>query len=155
MKLRKFAFIAIAALLAAAAGVYYWRATGSGGDARREVLELVARVAQGIEQKRTSQVLDCVSQDYRDESGNDRRELTRLAVAAFREREPFDLVVDVADLVISGDQATLTADVEFAVGQPVSAGSSTRLQVTAKLQRERSGWKLVGAEGWEGASEQF
>lgn len=155
MKLRKFAFIAIAALLAAGAGVYYWRLTDSGRDARQEILELVAAVTQGIEQKRTSQVLDYVSKDYRDQSGNDRRELTRLAVAAFRQREPLDLVVNVTDAVINGDQATLTADVEFAVGQPVSAGSSTRLQVTARLRRERGGWKILTAEGWEGASEQF
>jgi len=147
--------IIIVTALVAGLVAWHFLTPSASKDDRQQILEIVARVEQAIEEKKVSQALDHVSQDYYDESGNDRRSLQRLAIAAFREAEAFELVVQVTDLQIDGDQATLIADVDFAVGQPVAAGSSTRLQVAAELRREPGGWKVTKAGGWQGASEQF
>ncbi len=155
MKLRATKFVVLALLVIAGAAVHRFVLRGPTKDDRQQILELVASVEQAVEEKKGSQILDHVSRDYHDDAGNDQRQLSRLVIAAFREPAPFDLVVELTDLQISGDQATLRADVEFAVGGPVGAGSSTRLEVTAKLRRELGAWKVIEARGWEGASEQF
>ncbi len=155
MTLKRASFALLLVAVGVAVGVYYWQRAGGGKDDRQQIIELVANVERGVEEKSISRVMDYVSQDYQDETGNDRRTLQQLAMAAFRDTQPFDVVVQLTDLEIHGGEATLTADVEFSAGQPVGIGESTRLTVTAKLRRERGGWKVVEAEGWEGAGEEF
>jgi len=138
-----------------AGGLYYSQRMGGGKNDRQQIIELVADVERAVEEKKTSGLMHHVSQDYQDETGNDRRALQRLVMAAFRDNQPFEVVVQLSDLEIHGDEATLTADVEFSVGQPVGIGESTRLRVTASLRREGGGWKVLKAEGWEEASEQL
>jgi hypothetical protein len=155
VKLRKWIPTVIVLVVAAGAGLYYWRSTGGDKDDRQQVLELVASVEKAIEEKKLSSLMDRVSQDYQDKSGNDRRALQQLTVAAFRDSKPFDVLVQLNDLQITGNEATVRAEVEFSVGQPVGMGDSTRLTVAAKLRREAGGWKVYEAEGWEEAAQEF
>ena len=155
MKLRQWIPTVVVLAAAAGGGYYYWRSTGGGKDDRQRILELVAGVERAVEEKRLSSVMDCVSQDYQDKSGNDRRALQQLMVAAFRDSQPFDVLVQVSDLQINGNEATVRAEVEFSVGQPVGMGGSTRLTVAGKLRREAGGWRVYEAEGWEGAAQEF
>lgn len=124
-------------------------------DERTEVLRLIAEAERAIEQKRPSDLMALISDDYSDDYGNDRRTVQRLVLAGARQQAEIDLTVQVTDITVNGDTATFTAEVDYSLGRPVSPDSATHLTVRGWLRREGRRWRVVRAEGWQAAENSY
>ncbi len=122
---------------------------------RQQVLRLIADVERAVEQKRVSDLMRYVSKDYHDSHGYDRRMVQRLAIAGARDPQPIDLSVEVTDITVKGDTATFTAEVDYSLVGFAAPGRSTHLTVRGELRRERGGWKVISADGWQGAESAY
>ncbi len=144
--------VALVGLLAIASGVAVWQLSlrPPAGDDRRQIILMVAKLEQAIEQRRTSTVMRYISRDYHDGYGFDRRMIQRLVLQAARQAQPIDLVVQLGSISLEGDLATVHVEADYAVGAPVGAGESTHVSGELLLRRERGGWKVLRSDGWQG-----
>jgi len=121
----------------------------------QQIVRLIADVQRAVEQRKTSDVMRYVSDDYHDRRGLDRLDVQRLVIAGARNRATMDLSVQVTSIEVQGDSATFTAEVDYSVGGPAMPGRSNHLTVSAELRRERGGWKVISAEGWQDAESAY
>ena len=135
-----------------AAGLWYYFARGPRLDDREQIIQMVVDVEQAVETKRTSTILDYFSEDYKDSMGYDRRALQRLLFAGFRQAGYVDVVAQLGEISIQGDTATVHVETDYAFGQAGGGDGSAHVALDVTLQRERSGWKIVNAEGWHTAA---
>lgn len=146
--------VALTSIVLIVTAVYFLGLRPAPVDDRTQVLRLVADAERAVEQKRPSDLMALISNDYADDQGNDRRAVQRLVIAGTRQQGDLDLSVQVTDITVEGDRATFTAQVEYAVGGPLT-GEGTRLTVRGWLQREGRRWKVIKAEGWQGAENAY
>lgn len=119
---------------------------------RQQVLRIIADAQRAVEQKRVSELMRHISEDYEDGHGFNRRMIQRLALSAARSREAINLSVEVPHVEVVGDRATFVAEVSYAMGdQPVGRRDARRLTVTGELRRERGTWRIISADGWQSA----
>jgi len=142
---------AITALVIAIVGgaVYYFafhRPPRQGSD-REQILRMIVDVERAVEQGRVSGVMEHISEAYEDSHGLNRRMVQRLVTAGARDQQRADLSVQVPDVEVTGDEATFAAEVDYSV----SGGEMIHMTVTATLARENGRWKVISAEGWQGA----
>jgi len=142
-------------LVLIAAAVYWFVLRPAPVDDRTQVLRLIADAERAVEQKRPSDLMALISDNYSDEQGNDRRAVQRLVIAGTRQQGNIELSVQVADIDLQGDTATFTAEVDYSYGGPVSPEGATHLTVRGWLQREGRRWKVIKAEGWQGAENAY
>ena len=116
-----------------------------------QILRLNADVERAVEQRRPSEIMGCISQDYEDPSGNTYRALQRLLIGAGRAQGTLELSVQAPELEVAGDTATFAAEVDLASAGQISSEAMTHLTVTGQLRKERGRWKVVSATGWQGA----
>ncbi|MGD9498087.1 MAG: hypothetical protein AB7Y46_17430 [Armatimonadota bacterium] len=140
---------------AAAFAAYWYLTRPEPGTPRQQILRLIAEVERAIEQRRVSDVMKFVSEDYQDSRGYTRRDVQRLVVAGLRSRNVLDLSVQVTQISVRGDQASFMAEVDYCVGQPVSAGRAAHLTVQGHLRREGRHWRIVRGEGWQEAESAY
>ncbi len=142
--------IAIGAALIAV-GAWYFLTKGPRVDDRTQIIEMVVEVEQAVEARRTSTVLSHFSEDYRDTMGYDRRALQRFLSAGLRDGGHIDVVTQLGEIDVQGDTATVHVEVDYAFGQSAGGDGSAHMSVDVTLQRERGGWKIVRADGWQGS----
>ncbi len=147
-------WIVIAVLLGGAAAWYMTTRPEPLSD-EQQVLRLISDVQRAVEQRKTSDVMRHISEDYHDSCGLDRRGLQRLVMAAGRDRSTIDLSVQVTSIDVQGDSATFTAEVNYSIGGAAMPGRSNHLTVRGELRRERGGWQVISAEGWQDAESSY
>lgn len=145
----------LAGLALIAIAVYLLALRPAPVDDRTQVLRLIADAERAIEQKRPSDLMALISNDYSDDRGNDRRSVQRLVIAGARQRGNIDLSVQVTDITVKGDTATFTAEVDYAYDGPVGADATSHLTVRGRLRREGRRWRVVKAEGWQDAESAY
>lgn len=147
--------VALTSIVLIVTAVYFLGLRPAPVDDRTQVLRLVADAERAVEQKRPSDLMALISNDYSDDQGNDRRSVQRLVIAGTRQQGNIDLSVQVTDIDVQGDTATFTAEVDYSFGGPVRPDGATHLTVRGWLQREGRRWKVIKAEGWQGAENAF
>ncbi len=118
---------------------------------RQQILQLIADVERAVEQQRVSALMAHISEDYEDSHGYNRRTVQRLVVAAARDARTMDLSVQCPEISVQGDTASFVAEVDYSLDSTVERGSTTHLTVRGWLRREGRRWRVVRAEGWQGA----
>lgn len=152
MRSRLIAALAGLALLGGGVAVWHFMLRPTAVDDRRQILLMVAELEQAVEQRRTSTIMRHISEDYQDGHGFDRRLVQRLVLEAARQPNPIDVVVQLGEITIEGDQAGAHVEVDYSLGAPVGAGESTHLSADVVFRRERGGWRVLRADGWQGAA---
>lgn len=139
----------IAVLLLVGGGVLYWLTKPRPTD-QEKIYRVVEDARVAVEQKNASGLLDLISKDYRDASGNDRQNLATMSYGGLRGAEQYSVTPEITSLKIEGDVATAQIKARFQINgaQP---GEPIELKVTAKLRREGSHWRVISASGWEAA----
>lgn len=146
---------ALTGLALIATAVYLLAPRPAPVDDRTQVLRLIADAERAIEQKRPSDLMALISNDYSDDRGNDHRSVQRLVIAGARQRGNIDLSVQVTDITVKGDTAIFTAEVDYSYGGPVGADDTSHLTVHGWLRREGRRWRVVKAEGWQDAESAY
>jgi len=155
MPRRAVPWIIVAVVITGGAALYLLLSRPEPVDDRQQILRLIADVERAVESKRVSDLMRHISADYEDSRGYNRRMVQRLVTAGARDRAVMDLSVQVTDITVEGDTARFVAEVDYAVGRPAMPGASVHLTVSGELRRERSGWKVVGTDGRQGAEAAF
>jgi len=148
-------WVVVVVLLGGAGAAWFLNTRPAPLSDEQQVLRLIADVQRAVEQRKTSDVMGYVSEDYHDSRGLDRRGVQRLVMAAARDRSTMDLSVQVTSIEVHGDSATFTAEVDYSVGGTAMPGASDHLTVRGELRRERGGWKVISAEGWQDAERSY
>ncbi len=151
MMLRRLVPWVFVVVVIGAGGAWYLLTRPEPLSDEQQILRLIADVQRAVEQRKTSDVMRYVSEDYHDTRGLDRRAVQRLVMAGARDRSTMDLSVQVTSVEVQGDSATFAAEVDYSVGGPAMPGQSNHLTVRGELRRERGGWKVASAEGWQDA----
>lgn len=148
---------AIIGILLIVGGLALWHFVlrGPGLDDRQQIIRLIADVEQAVEQGKTSSVMRCISDDYNDAHGFDRRMIHRLVVGGLHQSGPIDVVVQLGEIVVEGDRATVHIELDYSLGRPLGMGEDFHASVDVTLQREGGNWKVVRSDGWQGAALQM
>lgn len=141
------------AIVAVIVGIaIYWLTRPTVSD-RQQILDMFLATQDAVERKSVSGVMRHISEDY-DDGTYTKRALTRLAVSAFREGEPFNVLTVVRALQIKGNQAVAEVEVKFWVGRgPPEHVQHLTLHVAA--EKKRGKWQVTRARGWQQAQEAF
>ncbi len=138
----------IIAAIAGAAYYFYFYLPPRRGTDEEQVLRLIVEVEKAVEQGSVSGVMEHISEDYSDAHGLTYRMVQRLVVMGARDSRGVILSVQVPEVQVSGETASFVAEVDYGFqGQT----EPVHLTVSADLVREGGRWKVISAEGWQGA----
>jgi len=138
----------IIAAIAGAAYYFYFYLPPRRGTDEEQVLRLIVEVEKAVEQGSVSGVMEQISEDYSDAHGLTYRMVQRLVVMGARDSRGVILSVQVPEVQATGDTASFVAEVDYGFqGQ----SEPVHLTVSADLVREGGRWKVISAEGWQGA----
>jgi GNAT superfamily N-acetyltransferase len=147
--IRRPLLLALAALLAAAAGV--WLATRPAPPSDEAlILALVDEAARAAEARRPAEAVAGVSEAFQGQ-GLGRRELQQLVAANALRGTWVAVKVVGARAEVDGDAATARLALVLSRGGPGTAvadllpSQASAWRVTARLRREPAGWRVVGA----------
>ena len=132
--------IALAIVIAAA---FVWWLFHPRPSDEKLILDLVAKAEQGIETKNTSEIMDCVAKDYRDDSGLSRLDIFRLAMHWQRSSEQVEITINEYDLDVARPLATGRFQVELTFSQGGGVELPQRLNLEVDFQQQRRGWRKV------------
>ncbi len=138
-----------------ASGVWFSLMRRPRPDDREKIIKMVVDFERAVEARKTSAVMAYISQDYEDASGYDRRAVQRLMLAAFQGGNPIDVVSQVGEVSIEGDLARVHVEADYSFGHRMETGASAHMAVDVTLQRERGGWKIIRADGWQGVGSEL
>ena len=94
-----------------------------------------------------------ISDNY-DDGAYTKRDLTRLAIAAFRGSGPINVVPQVRSLDIHGGQATATVEVDF-WADSTAREDAQHLVLQIELGKSSGKWQVIKAQGWHQAQDAF
>lgn len=115
-----------------------------------QITNMIIEIKRAVETKNAGDVLKYIATDYNDGSYT-RREITQLVVAGFRGPEEFRVDVSRPTIRVDGNEAEAQASARFTTGAARDGSGSMDLQVVARMKKQRGGWKVVSATGWEPA----
>jgi len=136
-------------VLLAGGAAGWWKLRPRPSD-KEQIERVITEVEAAIEQKSPRQVMTHVSHDYHDSTGTTYREARLLSLRLLR--IPEQIRVDILDYqgpVIADDLAKLRLMVQvnaLSAGPSVAEASG---EIRLLLRRERKGWKVISAEGWQ------
>lgn len=112
-----------------------------------ELREWVARGEVAAEAKDRGQLLDMISADYADGRGNDHEHIGDLLRAWFFRQSSIALLVDIDEIIVSGDTAAL---IRLSVGMAGTNNDAFGIRADAydfefELQKPDEDWLLIGA----------
>jgi hypothetical protein len=125
------------------------------GDDYEQIRSVLTEVENSVRAKSVRGCLKYVSDDYRDEYGNDRHELWRLALEGLRQPEPISLVVNVRGIKLEPRTAEADLLVDFETQTPSGTRGVRDVPVMVRFRREGRQWKIIYASGYERAGEAF
>ncbi len=103
------------------------------------ILDLVARVEQGVEAKDVQEIMGCIARDYHDPYGLTRADIYKLAMHYQRTSDQADIVINGYQLDITPPTATGHFDVELSLSQGGPPEPPQRLKLTVEFRKERQG----------------
>ena len=142
----------LGALVIAAIAVAIWWLCQPRLSHRKQIEELVVQIERGIETKNLRQVMAGISEDYNDPLNQTKRDVYRVGAGAFRNQGDFEVTINRFFLDVDGKQAH--ADIDADVRVITSQGTATSIfsgTVAVDFRRERKGWKVISAQGWQEA----
>ena len=125
--------------------------SGPEGSPEEELREWVARGEAAAERKDRGELLDMISEDYADARGNDHQRIGDLLRAWFFRQRSIALLVNIDDILVSGDTAAL---MKLSVGMAGTNNSTFGIRADAykfefELQKPDEEWLLIGARWGE------
>lgn len=151
MRVRRLRRWLAAALIAlAGAGVAWWFLRPRPSDAEL-IAELVLKAERAIESKSTSEIMECVAEDYRDDSGLTRADIFRLAYRWQRTSGTVDVTVQDWELDVDSPRATGRFDVLLYFEEGGHAAPPLRLSPVVEFEKERHWlhreWRVQSVSG--------
>jgi hypothetical protein len=142
--------LAVALVLGALLRYHFSRPTLTDSE---QLYRLVSQAQEAAEARNATGLTRLISDDYRDRQGFDKHQLTGMIVGWMRESQPFTVVAGVVGAPkIQGDRAEMQLKVRYSTGDP-KGGPGDEFGMRVQLVKQRRGWKIVDAEGWEGEQE--
>jgi hypothetical protein len=132
----------LAVLLIAATVAAWWLLHPRPSD-EELILDLVAKAEHGLETKDKDEIMECVAEDYRDESGLSRVDIFRLALHWERSSEQVEVAIDEYELHIESPTATGRFLVQLEFQQAGRYEPPLRLPLGVTFERQRRGWRKV------------
>jgi hypothetical protein len=143
----------VAGALALVAVWALWTLLRRGGPETDEarIGALVTELAEQATKKDVGEMIDHVSDAYRDADGLDRQELKRYLAAMLFRADWTEVVITSRSVNVEGPRATAELSAVLARGRSASGDVDPGLSVgahriTLKLEREGAEWKIVSAE---------
>ena len=118
------------------------------GSPEEELRAWVDRGEAAAEAKDRGALLDMISPDYADARGNDRSEIGDILRVYFFRQNSIGLLVDINDIVVSGDTAAM---IDLTVGMAgTTTNSALGIRADAykfefELEKPEDEWHLIGA----------
>jgi len=131
-------------------GAGVWWASRPRLSDEEQITNMIIEIKRAVETKDAGDVLKYIATDYKDGSYT-RREITQFVVAGFRGPESFRVDVARPTIRVAGNEAEAQVSARFTAGAAKDGSGSMNLQVVARLKKERGGWKVLSATGWEPA----
>ena len=157
MRSRTLVIIAVIVLGAGGYGVY--RLTRPALDDKTQIRNLVLTAARSLEQQRVKSFMAVVADDYSDGTYT-KRDIENLVRGAVLQTGEIRIVTKMPSLEIQGTTARATVQAEVVVGRGRPGPGSTEIAqgnytVEMALRKDRHGWQVTSARGWESAQAQF
>ena len=140
--LRIFALIVLVAVVVAVVKSYFFRAPPS---PEQQIMLSIARAEESAALGSVAGVMKAVSNDYADTAGNDKRDLSRLAVQALR-GQPWQLSTELKSLSVDGDTAEV--DLKLAMWHEDTTWYRLDYDITLIWRREGRTWRVMSSSGW-------
>ena len=137
---RQLRIIVPAAVILIGALVWLWYPHPSDQEL---ILAVLQRAEHGIETKDTSELLSCISPDYRDPEGLTRTDVLRLAIQWARQAEQAEVTLQDRRIGVQPPAATADLEVALTLSGQGRAGSPANMHLRAAFQKERRGWRSV------------
>jgi len=132
--------------LALAGAVGWWLLQPRPSD-RERLEELVARAEHGFENRSVGEIMSCVAQDYRDDSGLTRAEVLYLARRLALEARKVEVTINSADIQVAGEKAVGRFDAEVVVSEGGEA-IPWPMRLEVQFRKERRGWSGLWRKEW-------
>jgi len=138
---------ALVVLLVAISLVYYLQRPELSDE--EQIQRLFLEAERAVEAKDASDIMRLIADDY-DDGTFVKRDLTRLAIRAFRTSDEIDVVPYLRLLQVQGQEAHAELDVDLLVDS-----DTQRLKLAVDLKKTGRGWQVIRASGWEVAGSEF
>lgn len=138
-------------VIVAAAGVVlaWWLTRPRLSDAEQIGL-VVDQIKAGLEKKSPREVLTHISADYHDSEGINYARAKFLASRLLREPEQIEInILNYTGPVIAQDLAELKLTVNASALSSGARVAQVSGEVKLTFRKERKGWKVLDAEGWQ------
>lgn len=109
---------------------------------------------EAVNNRQAGRLLSFVSEKYEDSLGNNKRSLTRLVVSALRSTEQYAVMVEIRQLDLRDESATVSLDVRLWMGEGLSTRTS-EFPLNLSLAREGRHWRIIRAEGYLTAQDTY
>ncbi|MBM3497647.1 MAG: hypothetical protein FJX74_03145 [Armatimonadetes bacterium] len=96
-----------------------------------------------------------ISEEYKDSTVENKRELTRLVQSGLYERGEFHCELQVGEPELQGRTARVDVNVDFRIEREGRASTVKPFAVRTEWAKERSGWRVIRAEGYMEAEPAF
>lgn len=136
--------------------VGYFAAHGDQGTDEAQILSMIERTRQAVQDKNLSDAMSHVSADYRDGMGINYDRLRMVGVEAFRSASEINLKVYSPKVKLHGENADVDTQVSITVGGPGGINLYPARAVTLKLRKEPTRrfmffhvqeWKIISTDG--------
>jgi hypothetical protein len=143
-------WLAACVLVAAAAAVAWWLLRPGPSD-EELIARLVVKAETAVESKSTSDIMDCVAEDYRDDAGLTRADIFRLAFRWERTGGTVDVAVEDYELEVNSPRATGRFDVRLFFEEQGQSAPPLRLSLVVEFEKERHRlhreWRVQSVSG--------
>ncbi len=136
------ALLVLLAVIAVIVKLYFFRAPLS---PQQQITMAIVRAEEAAELGSVAGVMEVVSNDYLDMAGNNRRDLSRLAVHALRGRQ-WQLSTELKSIAVREDTAEVA--LEVGIWEEASAAHQLDYELTLIWRREGRTWRVVSSSGW-------
>lgn len=143
------------ALLVGIAAVVVWKLRPDSGTDSQRILRALTEIQAAVEAKDVGKFMQHVSENYRDSTVANKRELLRLVRSGLYEPGRFYCQLQVARPQIASSRANVDVTVDFRIERDGRISAVKPFVVRTEWEREKRQWRLVRAEGYMDAEPAF